>query len=340
MGVVQAAQSNVITHPRDLAEALSGRGSGTSAAGVEVTPDLALMVSAVSSAVSLIAESIAQLPVHVYRQRADGGKDAADDEPAARLLRERPNTFQTPFQFIELMSLWLLLWGNAYAVIVRVRGRPVELIPVHPDRVDVRMGDGYQRLYRIAEVGGEVREYAQGDVLHLMDRSMDGLKGMSRLHTGRDSIGLARVAERWGGQLFANGSRPSGLLVSPEKLTAEQMNRLRDSWRQAHGGENALGSPTVLDGGMEWTTIVMNNRDAQFTEHCGNSRSTSIARLVPRTGRHTCWAISTGRPTRTSLNRASTSFAIRQCPCALRRWETSLNASIMSSGDTSFQFVR
>ncbi|MEM9262409.1 MAG: phage portal protein, partial [Pseudomonadota bacterium] len=270
---ISAAKSTIITDPRDLAAALEDVGV-ESAAGLVVSPQVAVMVSAVSAAVSLLAESIAQLPIHVY-ERQEKGKDRREGDPLAILLHDRPNTYQTPFEFFELMTLWLLLWGNCYAIVVKTRGAASELIPVHPDRVEVQLDANHRRVYLVSEKDGVQRTYGQESVLHVMDRSFDGLKGRSRLKDGRDTIGLSKAAETWGARLFKNSARPAGLLTSPEKLNAEQMSRLRESWKKAHGGENALGT-AVLDAGMEWKPLVMNNRDAQFTE----SRKFQIAEIA------------------------------------------------------------
>ena len=109
--------------------------TSVSAGGMAVTQLSALQVSTVQACVSIRAEDVAELPVHVYRRRKDGGREIVTDHPLGRVL-QKPNDYQSRFEFMEQMQVSIMLRGNAYAVILRDgRGRVTSLIPINPDRV-------------------------------------------------------------------------------------------------------------------------------------------------------------------------------------------------------------
>src|SRR5699024_1202880 len=129
--------------------------------------------------VSLICESIGMLPVNLYR---DGpSKDYAKDHPAYRLLKLKPNDWQTPYEFKSQMQLSALLHGNAYAMIVRSGSRPIRLIPLQADQVEPKLTDTYRMEYAYTTPEGGQKVLRADSVLHLRDLSQDGVTAMSRI---------------------------------------------------------------------------------------------------------------------------------------------------------------
>lgn len=329
------ASGNTITTSAELEQVLLRRGF-ESRSGIPVTAETAMMVAAVGSAVSLLAESVAQLPLVIYRRRADNGKDRAPEHPLWRLLHDRPNGFQNAFEFREMLTLHLLLWGNGYAFKNRLRtgsraGQVSELLPLHPDRVQPEQDERYVVTYRVALPSGDHLILPADRVFHIRDRSFDGVVGASRLRQGQDSIGLSLAAERWGAQLFGNGARPSGVLSSDQKLTKDQITQIAESWKAAHGGENALGT-AVLDGGMKWEPLVMNNRDAQFleTRKFQISEVARIYRLPP----HMIGDLE--RATHSNIEHQGLEFVKYSLMPWLRRWEMAINTQLLDPGQDVF----
>src|SRR5690606_18575933 len=129
----------VITTSEQLEEAL--RSGALTASGAMVTPEAAMRVAAVYASVRIIAGAVATLPLHIKRRVDDRTREDASDTPIWLMLRRKPNRWQTPSQFRRMLQAHLLLRGNAYAMIVRSRGDVQELIPLHPDRVEVKQRD-------------------------------------------------------------------------------------------------------------------------------------------------------------------------------------------------------
>ena len=334
--LVGAPQANTLTTSRQLEAVLLEQYRPLALAGVAVTPETALMVQAVGAAVSILAESAAQLPLILYREMAGGVRRRAKDHPLWGVLHDKPNTFQDAFQFRETLTLHLTLWGNAYAFINRVDGgrRVAELLPIHPDRVRPEQDENYRVTYRVVLPGGEEVTIPADRMLHIRDRSVDGFRGISRLKTGRDSIGLALAAERWGAQLFGNGARPSGVLSTEMRINEEHVKRIQESWKAAHGGENALGT-AVLDGGWKWTPLVMNNKDAQFIE-TRKFQLDEVARLY-RIPPHMLANLE--RATFANIEHQALEFVKYALMPWLRRWEMAINTQVIGGGDVYAEFL-
>lgn len=259
--------------------------ASTSAAGITVTQATALQVATVLSCVSIRAEDIAKMPAHVYRPSAKGGRQIVKDHPLERLL-QRPNNFQSRFEFMEQMQVAQLLRGNAYAVIIRDgRGRPTDLIPVNPDRVSIYEAPGGQVFYQVARRGmhetamlrNEPLMIPSDDVLHLRWMALENsLYGASRIGLAREAIGLALSQQELAGRLSANSTNLGGILTTEQKLGQEAAARLTESWGQSQGGLRNAGKTAVLEAGLKWQPLGMSARDAEMVA----SRNMSVQEIA------------------------------------------------------------
>jgi HK97 family phage portal protein len=269
------AQSRTLTSA-DLARLLAAR--STSSAGVAVTPERAMALSAVFSCVRVLAESVGQLPVHLYEKRGRE-KQKAEDHPLHDVLHFAPNKFQTAQDWREWVMACLGLWGNAYCQIVRTgpsnRLRVAELLPLHPESVtptyDARAG---VVLYRVALEGGGTETLTSADVLHIpLFSLLGGLRGVNPVQYAREAIGLGIGAETFGARLFANDASPGGVLHHPGALSDKAYNRLKESWEERHQGAGNSHRPAILEEGMKWESISFPAKDAQFLETRKHQRS-------------------------------------------------------------------
>lgn len=242
-------------------ELLRALGASGPARGVSVTESSAMRIAAVYACVRVIAESVAQLPLKLYR-KTPAGPEEVTDHPAARLLTGEPNGWQTELEFREMLAGICALRGNAFAVVERnpVTFEPVSLIPVHPSRVRVNAVNGGVS-YEI-----EGRRLGRYDVLHYRGLSSGGLLGDSPVSLMRGAMSLAATLERTSTSLFANGAKPGGVLEHPNQLSDEAAKRIKETFDAAHAGaENAAGT-LVLEEGMKWHQIGLSFEDAQLLE--------------------------------------------------------------------------
>lgn len=233
------------------------------AAGVPVTPETALRVSAVYGCVKVISETVASLPPIVYRRRRDGGKERVPDHRVQRLIN-RPNRHQTRFEFFEQYVAHFALRGNGLAE-WGIVGTREELHVRHPDRVKPLRLAGGDVAYELREGDGKTRTVPAEMMLHVRNLSHDGLWGLSPIEQAAESIGISLAADRFSGKFFSSAARPSGVLKHPGKLGGPAAKNLRQSWQLAHGGGN-VGGVAVLEEGMSFEKLTLTPDEAQFIE--------------------------------------------------------------------------
>ena len=245
---------------------------GGSTSGKRVNERSAMQMTAVYSCVRILSEAIASLPLHVYRYNEDGGKEKAINHPLYFLLHDEPNPEMTSFVFRETLMTHLLLWGNAYAQIIRNgKGEVVALYPLMPDRMTVDR-DENGKLYYEYQTSSDDAPTMKGstvilrppDVLHIPGLGFDGLVGYSPIAMAKNAIGMAIACEEYGAKFFANGANPSGVLEHPGTL--KDPAKVRDSWNAAFGGSSNAHKVAVLEEGLKYTPISISPNEAQFLE--------------------------------------------------------------------------
>lgn len=249
--------------------------------GQTVTPHMALKNTAVYRSVSLIASAIGSLPLNLKRVGRDGAREDAAAHELHRLLRYRPNHFQTPMQFKRLMQTRLLTRGTAYARIVWSMKRPVALIPITGE-VAVKIRDDLTPEYVVTLPGGTGLRLPANEVFVLDAMSMDGTKGLSPVEMAADVIQTALNAQRAADRIFQSGMMAGGALMHKGKISPEATARLKTQMDEFRGPDNA-GKWMVLEEGMEGKPWELSAKDGQLSE-TRDDQVEEIARVfgVPR----------------------------------------------------------
>ena len=236
------------------------------ASGAVVNATTAMGVPVVFACVRLLAETIASLPLLVYRRLEGGGKERDSSHPLYEPLHSLPNPELTSLELRENMIGHVCLWGNAYCEIeTDARGRVAALWPLRPDRVDVVRRDG-RRYYVVHLPDGSTKGLPGERVWHVRGFGTERDTGMSVIRHARETLGLTLAAQEYGARFYANDSRPGGVLRMPGKLTNEGAKRLKQSWEAAHSGLSNAHRVAVLEEGLEWQSIGLAPEDAQFLE--------------------------------------------------------------------------
>ena len=236
---------------------------GSTTSGKTVNGRTALQTTAVYACVRILAETIASLPFHTYRYTLTG-KEKAIDHPIYYLLHSEPNSEMTSFVFRETLMGHLLLWGNAYAQIIRDgRGRVVGLYPLLPNKMLVNRND-QGILYYQYEKDGQTFLLRNYEVLHIPGLGFDGLIGYSPIAMAKNAIGMALATEEYGAKFFANGASPGGVLEHPGVV--KDPARIRESWNSVYQGSSNAHRVAVLEEGMKFQSIGIPPEQAQFLE--------------------------------------------------------------------------
>ncbi len=314
---------------------------GNTTSGKAVTERSAMQMTAVYSCVRILAEAIAGLPIHLYRYRQDGGKEKAVDHPLYQLLHDEPNPEMSSFVFRETLMTHLLLWGNAYAQVIRNgRGEVIALYPLMPNKMTVDRAENGQLYYQYQrswdEAGGknETVVLLPSDVLHIPGLGFDGLVGYSPIAMAKNAIGLAIATEEYGSKFFANGAAPSGVLEHPGTIKDPQ--RVRESWMSQFGGSANSGKIAVLEEGLKYTPISISPEQAQFLE-TRKFQINEIARIF-RVPPHMLADLE--KSSFSNIEQQSLEFVKYTLDPWVIRWEQSIQRTLLTPAEKKDYFVK
>lgn len=305
---------------------------GQSSAGKTVNERTAMQMTAVYSAVRILAESIASLPLHVYRRGENGDRTRAEDLNLFYLLHDKPNPEMTSFIFREAMMCHLLLFGNCYSQILRNgRGEVAALYPLLPNKMTVERDEKGQLFYRYIRNDSEPPTMEGNEVilmphevLHIPGLGFDGLVGYSPISMTKNAIGLALAAEEYGSRFFANGAAPAGVLEHPGVI--KDVSKLRESWNETFGGTRNAGKVAILEEGLHFNPISMSPQDSQLLE-TRQYQLTEIARIF-RIPPHMLADLS--KATFSNIEHESLEFVKYTLTPWICRWESCLTNALLS----------
>ncbi len=241
-------------------------GQGTPA-GKIVTPGSALQVSAVWTCNKILAECVGMLPFNVFERLDADDNRKAIEHPYYRLLHDEPNPEMSSMDFRMCMTSALVLWGNAYARIMRNgSGRAVALWPLPAQLVDPSRDQNDNLVYKYTPGKGGPQTLQATDVLHLRTVSFDGIRGVSPISQVKNSIGLALALEEYASRFFANGGIPGVVLQHPGKLGPDAIENIRKSWKSLYGGVENSNEVAVTEEGMKVDVLGIEPGKAQAVE--------------------------------------------------------------------------
>ena len=315
---------------------------GGTTSGKAVTERSAMQMTAVYSCVRILSEAVAGLPLHLYKYTDSGGKAMALGHPLYRLLHDEPNPEMSSFVFRETLMTHLLLWGNAYAQIIRNgKNEIVALYPLMPNKMSVdrdETGRLYYTYYRGSDEAIKDKDFAvtlqPTDVLHIPGLGFDGLVGYSPIAMAKNAIGMAIACEEYGAKFFANGAAPGGVLEHPGTIKDPQ--RVRESWQSTFGGSGNANKIAVLEEGMKYTPIGISPEQAQFLE-TRKFQINEIARIF-RVPPHMVGDLE--KSSFSNIEQQSLEFVKYTLDPWVIRWEQSIQRSLLSPDEKSRYFVK
>jgi HK97 family phage portal protein len=236
--------------------------SHVTASAVAVTEQNVMACPAARGAVAVLAESVAQLPLHLYRRTGEDGRERASDHPLYSILLNAANDWTSAFEFRRNMMVSLLLSGHAFAFVNRSRatGEVVELIQLPTGAVQLYIDDATGEPHYFVQDPSR-REIDRSQILHLQ-----ALNGESPLLQVREAIGLSLTIEQHQARLFANGARPSGLLKLKHRLPPAVSEKLGADFNLKWGGLASSGRTMVLEDGAEFDALTFSSVDLQMLE--------------------------------------------------------------------------
>lgn len=315
---------------------------GGSTSGKSVTERSSMQMTAVYSCVRILAEAVAGLPLHLYKYNESGGKERAAENQLYFLLHDEPNPEMTSFVFRETLMTHLLLWGNAYAQLIRNgKGEVIALYPLMPNRMTVDR-DNKGRLYYQYWRGKDEAKLSRGnivilqpsDVLHIPGLGFDGLVGYSPIAMAKNAVGMAIACEEYGAKFFANGATPGGILEHPGIV--KDPAKVRESWNAVYQGSSNAHRIAVLEEGMKYTPIGISPEQAQFLE-TRKFQINEIARIF-RVPPHMVGDLE--KSSFSNIEQQSLEFVKYTLEPWLVRWEQAMVRSLLSKTEKEQYFIK
>ena len=316
---------------------------GRTTSGKPVNETTAMQTTAVYACVRILSEAIASLPIHVYQYKDGGGKEMVIDHPLYQVLHDEPNPEMTSFVFRETLMSHLLIWGNAYAQIIRDgAGRVLGLYPLLPNKMDVQRDDKGEIYYvysRSSDENPNFKEYGdiklqKEDVLHIPGLGFDGLIGYSPIAMAKNAVGMTLACEEYGASFFANGANPGGVLEHPGVL--KDPSKVRDSWNAVYRGTSNAHKIAVLEEGMKYQQVGIPPEEAQFLE-TRKFQINEIARLY-RIPPHMVGDLE--KSSFSNIEQQSLEFVKYTLDPWVIRWEQSLQKALLLPGEKGKYFIK
>jgi len=264
--------SKLVGHARAMTmeefdnEVLS-RFRGGHAAGMQVDEERALKLVTVFSCVRVLAETIATLPLDVFKERPGGGKDKARGHPVYELLHNRPNAEMTSATWRETKTGHLALSGNTYSIITfNRRGEPLEIYPVDWRLIFPQRNPMTDALEYVYNDRGKAEIFQPDRVLHVPGWGFDGIRGYSPIRMAASTMGVGLATQEFTERFYSQGMNIGGVLEHPQALSDPAYNRLVEWLEEKGSGMANSWKPLILEEGMKYSRIPMPLAEAQFIE--------------------------------------------------------------------------
>ncbi len=266
MGLLARALSKKSAGSYDIIRELLGR--RTSATGKVVSVKTAVEVAAVFACMRVIGEGIAQVPLKLMQESADGKtRLPAKDHPLYEILECRPNEWQTSFEYREMVAMHAVLCGNALSFINRSnRAGVMELIPFEPGSVTVKRADNHSLSYEVRGQDNKTQVFPAKAIWHVRGPSWNSWMGLEAVALAREAIGLSMATEEQQARMQKNGVRASGVYSVEGTLKDDQYKVLKAWIDENIGGVENTGKAMVLDRSAKWLNTSMTGVDAQTLE--------------------------------------------------------------------------
>ena len=337
----QEDRSTLALPSEDLKNALTNPGDDfwysdlprRASAGIPVNDRSALNHPAFYAALRIRAQTISTLPLVLYIKDGQGGELRAENHPLYDILHARPNRFQTTVEFLEMISLNIDLYGNAYVFIQRNNaGRIIGLVPIHSRRIRMQCEDG-DWFYVVDGKVSSSNVYSPDEIIHFRGLSIDGVNGVSLLTAAKESLSLGLSMQDFAARFFANDSSAGGILVHPQTIGDEGVQGLKNAWEQGRLG-SSRHKVQVLQEGVKFERITIPNNDSQFLE----SRQFNVQEISDYTGVPPHMLGDLSRATFSNIEQQSIDFLNNTIRPALEKLEARFNHSLLP--DDSRHFVQ
>lgn len=295
---------------------------------MNVDSEMAMKYSAVFACVRVLSETVASLPIGVYKKNENGDKEDARDLDIYDVLHDKPNDEMTPFNFKEAMMTSLCLGGNAYALkLTNSRNDVKGLYPLDWQKVTMRREDGV--LIYVVKKGLIETKYTRKEIFHIPGLSLDGIDGLTPISYAAKAIELGLTYEAFCNNFYKNGANSTMLLKHPKTMSEPAFNRLKQSFTERQAGIANTNKPIIVEEGIDVTQLSIHPVDAQLLES-KNFQIEDICRIY-RVPQHLVNKLD--RSTNNNIEHQSLEFVMYTMMPWFKRIEENINLQILTKSE-------
>jgi HK97 family phage portal protein len=338
MGIIskifgRKASPDAIDTPEKLAAYLGV--SAETFTGRQVTAKTAMQLVTVFACIRVLSESVGMLPCKLMTEQGNT-RQAATSHPLYELLSLAPNNYMTAQEFWELVIACLGLRGNFYAYKVVVMGKVKELLPIDPGAVKPKILDDWSIVYEVTFRNGTKDVLTQDEIWHVRTLTLDGLTGLNPVAYARQAIALGLATEEHGARLFKNGAVTSGVLHTEQRLSDDAFKRLQKQFQEDHAGLTNAHKPMILEMGLDWKPVALDQQDSQFLETRKFQRDEicAIYRVPPH------MVANLERATFSNIEHQAMSFVNYSLVPYLTRIENRIRVGLLSKQDRATHYAK
>lgn len=233
-------------------------------AGLPLSSESAMRQMTVNNCVRVLYNCVSQMPCQLMEE-VDDVKNKAKKHYLYKLIGKRPNSWMTSPQFFGMAIVHLCLRGNFYAYKARVGNRIMALLPLHPDRVQVKQEDDWSLTYKVTSSKGQ-KDYSQEDIFHIRGLSLDGITGINPIEYARQCVYNGQSSETFIGNYFSKGMHPGAIITHPfTQSTTDYLNKLA-ALKIKYAGLNNAQDVMLLEKDTTITFPTIKLVDQQFIE--------------------------------------------------------------------------
>lgn len=305
--------------------------------GGYVDPTRASGLATAHACIAIVSQNLAAMPLNVYRQTSNGGREKASDHPLYSVLHDMANPAMTAFEAREMLIASIMIAGNAFARIEwSGRGQVNAIYPIDPGSVAVERLESGRLRYRVSEQGREMRIYLQEEILHLRYRlARDGVMGLSPIQITRETFNLALTQQDTAARQAGKSFLPEGALTFPQVIGKDQRQGVLDKLEAKVNSDLSTRSVLVLDGGADWKSFSFSAKDAEFLDS-RKLTNLDICRIwgVPPTA-----AGITDNATYSNSDQESRALVVRCLAPMAKRLEQAMNAALLTDSARQSMFI-
>ena len=232
---------------------------------IEITPETAMEIPAVSACIELISAVIAALPVKLYRDnRTENKTEEIKDDARLRLLNDETGDLLDPFQMKKAVISDYFLYGSGYIYPEMLGNRCISLRYVPHDAVSSY--SGVDAIFKTGEFilsnGLQLRD---DELIRMLHNTRDGLKGESFILAHQQLFTTMYREIVYEKHLVTSGGNKKGFLTSESKLDPEMLSDLRQKWNEMYA--NTGNTMMVLNKGLSFHESSNTSVEMQLREN-------------------------------------------------------------------------